>query len=431
MILAGSFLRHRANHTREALLIAVALGVSSAFNLASLLLWVRLLSPAEFGTLTLVTTAALLLNALGFEWLRLAGARSLTDPSSPHGVSADRLSAWIYLGSLLAAALALAVGAATMAGVATPGLASGWNLAVLLLALSEMPFAAMTLVARLRISAPIYAAAMIGRSALTLGGSLILHRFVGGALAIVAATALAQLGITGLATTRDPLWRDALTRQSSRSDRADLLRLGAPLIAVSALALVAATVDRYLVAHLLGLAAAGRYAAPAELVGKTLGFAWMAINLSAYPLLVRIWERDGPAAAARALNRNLVILLGAGLPILIAFLAFPGAIAAALLGPASLPFAAQLLPWLAAAALLRLLVSFHFGVALQLARRMGLLILPPLVTLGLLLAFARPAIEANGLIGFAQLLLLAQGAGTLSAWLLARGALAPGRARPA
>ncbi|MEO7787195.1 MAG: hypothetical protein ABIR77_05140 [Sphingomicrobium sp.] len=405
------------------MVIAGGLALASAINLGGLMLWVRLLPPAAFGTLSLVGGAALMLNALGFEWLRLAGARSLIDPQATHGISLARLAAWLQLAALVAAALATLTVVATLSHRAAPGLTPGWNLAILLLVLSEMPFAAMTLVARLRFAATTYAFAMIARAALALIGGLFLLRAGGGALAIVAATALAQLAVTVGAVARDPLWRTSFSHHPTRADRADLVRLGAPLIASAALALAAATADRYLVAHFLGIEAAGRYAAPAELVAKTLGFVLMAINLSAYPILVRSWERDGPAATARALDRNLALLLGAALPILVAFTLFPTALAAIMLGRGSLPLAAALLPWLAAATLLRLLVSFHFAVALQLAKRMTLLVVPPLVTLALLVPLAAPVIAEGGLLGLARLLAVAQGAGTISAWLLARRVL--------
>jgi len=421
----GSLWLNRPLRARPRLAIATGLAVSSAFNLAGLLLWVRLLTPAEFGTLSLVASAALMVNALGFEWLRLAGARTLADPAAPDGVSLARLAAWLGVAAVVAATFALGTLGATGLALAPPGLTPRWNGAILLLALSEMPFAAVTLVARLRFSATTYAVAMIARSALALGGGVLLVVSGGGPLAIVAATAAAQLGVTAVVIGRDRLWRSSLQGPSTRSDRTELVRLGSPLILGSALALAAGTVDRYLVADGLGVAAVGQYAAPAELVAKTLGFALMAINLGAYPLLVRAYERDGPAAAARALERNLPHLLGAALPILLAMTLFPYFVSRALLGSASQPIAAELLPWLAAAALLRLLVSFHFAVALQLARRMALLSIPPLVMLVLLVPFGPAVLTTRGLVGFAQLLFAAQAAGALSAWWLARRALPP------
>lgn len=418
----------RLRFVQSAVITTTGLIVSSALNFAALLLWIRLLPPAQFGLLALATSAGQLLNAIAFEWLRLAGARSLADPRAAHGVDSRILAAWLRVAAIAAAIVTAAIGAATLARVAPPGLSPSWNIAVLLLGASEMLLAAITLVARLRLRAATYAAAMVGRSALALGLGLVVVRHGAGAAGIVAATALVQLVITGIAVAADPLWRTAVAIRSSPRDRAALVRLGMPLIAASALALAAATVDRTLVAHSLGVAAAGRFAAPAELVAKTLGFALMAANLSAYPLLVRTWERDGPAATARALDRNLVVLLALGLPISAGLTWLAPSMAAMLFNPAAAPLAARLLPWLAGAALLRLLVTFHFGVALQLARRMGLLIIPSLVTLFILVPLAAPVIAAAGLEGFSRLLFASQAAGALTAWALARHAFALARA---
>ena len=419
----GSIWSFAFSRVSSRVVVATGLAVSSAFNFVGLLLCVRLLTPEEFGALSLVTSAALMLNALGFEWLRLAGARSLTDPGAPDGISLSRLAAWLRVAGVLAFTFLVGTLGASALGLAPPSLLPRWNGPILLLALSEMPFAAVTLVARLRLSAGRYATAMVLRSALALAGGTLLVLGGGGALAIVAATAAAQLGVSALVIGGDRLWRNAILQRSTRMHRTNLVRLGAPLILSSALAFAAGTVDRYLVATTLGVAAVGHYSAPAEMVAKTLGFALLAINLGAYPLLVRTYERDGPAAAAAALNRNLLLLLGAGSPILLAMVLFPHPIARLLLGSASPPITGDLLPWLAAAALLRLLVTFHFAVALQLARRMALLAIPSMVTLALLMPFASGVIAARGLVGFAQLLFAAQGAGAITGWWLARRAL--------
>ena len=402
---------------------AGGLAISSALNLAALLLWVRLLPPAEFATLTLATTAALLVNALAFDWLRQASARILPDPTSPDGISRERLAAWIRTAAITLAIVVAALVIVTLLGLAPPGLSPRWNIAVFALAISEAHLAAIALVARLAFSSRRYAAIMVARSGLALLFGVTLVHFGGGAAGIIAGTAFAQFLVSAIANRHNKLWKSALHAVPHAPHRADLLRLGLPLMAGCALALLSATIDRTLVAAALGLAAAGHFAAPAELIGKALGFAFIAVNLTAYPLLVHAWERDGPRAAVAALDRNLRLLLSLGLPVAAAATFAPHLLAKLLLGPAQAATAAPLLPWLAAATLLRLLVAFHFGIALQLARRMGLLLVPPLVTLAILVPLSAPALHDGGLLRFAQLLFLAQAAGALSAWALARHSL--------
>ena len=401
-----------------AIVTTCGLAVSSALNLVALLVWVRLLSPAAFGTLALVTAAGLIANALAFEWLRLAGARTLFDAVSPDEIAPAGLAAWIRTSGWSALLLAGAAVIAGMAGVGPPGLPPVWNGAIVLIAASEMLLAAVTLVARLRLRASTYAAMMVGRSALALALGALSVRLGLGAAGVVGGLVLGQLLIAAVAALRDPLWRLAIHARPSTADRRELIRVGVPLIAGSALALVAAMIDRYLVGAQLGVAAAGQFAAPAELVAKTLGFAMMAVNLSAYPLLVRTYELHGETAAARAVERNGAVLLAVALPIVsvIVFLGRP--LSAALLG-ARYPLAPILLPWLAGAAALRLLVTFHFGVALQLARRTKLLLPPPALSLLILLLGASPAMGAAGLKGLAMLLFAAQLAGAVLAAMLA------------
>jgi O-antigen/teichoic acid export membrane protein len=409
---------------------AGGLAVSSAVNLAALLLWVRLLPPTEFATLTLATTAALLVNALAFDWLRQASARILPDPTSPDGISRERVAAWIRAAAITFAAVVAVLVLATLLGLAPPGLSPRWNIAIFALAISEAHLAAITLVARLAFSPRRYAAIMVARSGLALLLGVTLIHFGGGAAGIIAGTALAQFLVSALANRRNSLWKTALHAVPHAPHRAALLRLGLPLMAGCALALLSATIDRTLVAAALGLAAAGHFAAPAELIGKALGFAFMAVNLTAYPLLVHAWERDGPRAATAALDRNLRTLLALGLPIAATATLAPHLLASLLLGPAQADTAAPLLPWLAAATLLRLLVAFHFGIALQLAKRMSLLLVPPIVTLTILVPLASPALHGGGLLRFVQLLCFAQAVGALSAWALASHSLCAQQPQP-
>ena len=394
------------------LITTAGLAGSSVLNLVALLAWARLLSPTEFGTLALVNAAGLMAYALAFEWLRVAGARSLYDPVADD-VSPARLGAWVRTVALALVALSLLAVGATITGVAPPGLEPRWNIAVLLFAASEMLLGATTLVARLRLHAWTCAMIMTGRSLVAFVIGLLLVRAGTGAAGVVTGVVSAQLLVTVTAIFNEPIWRSAVAHRASRWDQGELVRLGAPLIAGSALALAAGIADRSIVGAQLGLAAAGEFTAPAELVAKTLGFAMMTINLSAYPLLVRAHNRRG------ALRRNGTVLLAVSLPILAGMVLAAEPVCALLLG-SRYPGAPRLLPCLAVAAFMRLLVTFHFGVAVQLSRRMAWLLPPPALALAIMLVAAPAAIRAGGLEGMAMLLCAAQAASLLLAALIAR-----------
>ena len=413
MNLSGTFRKN----TRLAVMVGPlvttgGLAISSLLNLAALLAWVRLLAPAEFGTLALVNSAGLMAYALAFEWLRIAGAQSLYDVVLDD-VAPARLGACIRVGTIALLLLSVLALGATLIGIAPPGLNPRWNIAALLFAVSEMLLASTTLVARLRLHAWTCALVMVGRSAAAFVIGLTLVELGFGAAGVILGIVVAQGIVTTVAIFSEPVWRSALARPASRKDEVELVRLGAPLIAGSVLALAAGIADRSIVAAQLGLAAAGAFTAPAELVAKTLGFGMMAINLSAYPLLVRAQDRRD------ALRRNGAILVAASLPIFAVLVFFADPLSALLLGE-RYPLAPRLLPWLAGAALMRLLVTFHFGVAVQLSRRMAWLLPPPALALVILVVAAPAAIRTAGLEGMTMLLCAAQAASLLLAAGIAR-----------
>ena len=350
--------------------------------------------------------------ALAFEWLRIAGAPSLYDVVLDD-VAPARLGACIRVGTIALLLLSVLALGATLIGIAPPGLNPRWNIAALLFAVSEMLLASTTLVARLRLHAWTCALVMVGRSAAAFVIGLTLVELGFGAAGVIVGIVVAQGIVTTVAIFSEPVWRSALARPASRKDEVELVRLGAPLIAGSVLALAAGIADRSIVAAQLGLAAAGAFTAPAELVAKTLGFGMMAINLSAYPLLVRAQDRRD------ALRRNGAILVAASLPIFAVLVFFADPLSALLLGE-RYPLAPRLLPWLAGAALMRLLVTFHFGVAVQLSRRMAWLLPPPALALVILVVAAPAAIRTAGLEGMTMLLCAAQAASLLLAAGIAR-----------
>lgn len=395
------------------------LALASLFNLAALLLWVRWLGPAAFGTLALLGAAGLLANALAFEWLRLAGARMLILDGQ---VSPTILAAWVRAAAVTSVLLITLSAFAMALGLAPFGLQPGWTAAVALLALSEMAIGAAALVERLRLRPWRFAALLVGRALLSLVGGIIAVASGAGVAGIVGAMITAPIAVAVTVAARDPLWRSAFTRRPTGLK--PLLSLGAPLLPASLLQLATSLADRLLAGALLGSAAAGALAAPADLVARTLGFAMMALNLTAYPMLVRLFDGDDPAATAYALRRNGLTLLAIGIPLTASFVLLASPLTALLLGP-SYRAAAALLPWLAGAALLRLIAAFHYGVRFQLERRMALLLPGPAVALLLLLCGAPAAVSADGLLGLAKLGFLAQAAGLAVSALLARRLVTP------
>jgi O-antigen/teichoic acid export membrane protein len=409
---------------RSAMVTTAALAVSSGLNFIALFFWVRLLGPAEFGLYSLISAAALFLNAMLFEWLRVVGARTLYDPKAPFDIDPVQADSILALVAIITGLFGV-----TFLGISAIGLHIGgidisrWALLIFLFVMSEMALAMLNIVSRVRLLAWQFFATMVARSAVSLVFGLVLViGFNASAQNVIIATVLAQILTAAIIIVRDPLWRQLRLGKSSSANRAGMaqvLKLGAPLIISAALSFGVSIVDRYLVGGIIGPASVGYYSAPADVLQKTLGFLMMAINIAAYPVLVRAYEDRGQSIARKILEDNFALQLALGLPVAIAFIILAPGLANLLLGAAYRDTATILLPWIGFAALFRLLTNMHLLMVFQLTRRMKLMLVAPCITLAILVPGAIWALPRYGLLGMAIVALAAHAVSYLVCAVLA------------
>jgi len=409
---------------RPAVLNTASLGISSGLNFVSLLLWVRLLPAEEFGRYTLITTTALLINAILFEWARIVGARTLYSPTAATRIDPDRANALFTI--LLTIIVALAIVTATLffSGRTLFGLSAQWLWLLFLFVVSEVTLTMLNIVSRARNTPWHTFGVLVTRSALSLAIALVLvlgyHLGLAGVLlGVIIGQGTAAIG--GIAT--DAVWRRLRLSGSRREDReimGGMLKLGAPLMLSSGLSYGVGVLDRYQVEHILGTSSVAYYAAPADLLQKTLGFAMLAVNITMYPAMVRAYEDEGPDKARVLLEGNAVMYVAMCLPVLVAATMLAGPVSHLLLGARLAPQSAPLLPLVTAAALLRLLTIYHLQVAFQLTRHMRLLMIAPALAITTFVLLGPLSLHRYGLMGIAGVSLLAQASGYMVSALLAR-----------
>lgn len=379
-----------------------ALGISSGLNFLSLIVWTHLLSPAEFGTYALVSATVLFLNATIFEWLRLTASRLLYDPAAEHQLNPDIANALATVG--LGLILLLLPVALSLRGfqVHFMGVAPDWWPAMWLWLFSEMLFAISTVGARLRLLSWRFFAMMTLRSSLSLAvGAVLVWFFDMGALGVAIGILGAQIGCAVLANVTDAAWRNLRPLQARAADLKEILRYGAPLIVSSGLGYASAVADRYIVSSTLGKAAVGQYSVSVDLMQKTVIFLMLAVNLSAYPAIVRAFENEGREAGEKILAENFIVYLMIGAPAAAVLAALSPGVAHLFVGPSFRDTVAMLLPYVAIAAILKALTTFHLSVALQLVKKTRLLIISPAVNLALLVPSGIIGVKLAGLTGMA------------------------------
>jgi O-antigen/teichoic acid export membrane protein len=149
----------------------------------------------------------------------------------------------------------------------------------------------------------------------------------------------------------------------------ELFAYGAPLAFVFLATAALAVSDRLLIAVHVGAAAAGAYAVAFAIADRVMQLLLLPVPLAAKPVLFAAWEREGEAAARPLLQRSAHWLIALGFPAATILIVSPEPIARLLAGGGLAGDAARVIPWLAVGSLLSCLLTLHFSLAFQLARK--------------------------------------------------------------
>ncbi len=164
------------------------------------------------------------------------------------------------------------------------------------------------------------------------------------------------------------LWKNIYYKQVDRGLLYELVQYGLPLGATFVLSFVISTSDRYLIAWLIDEKAVGLYSAGYDLAQFSLGMLMMIVNLAAYPIIVLALEHEGIEAASNQLKRQGLLLLAVAAPATAGFVVLAENISAVLLGTEFRVSAANILPWIACAALVGGIKAYYFDLAFQLGK---------------------------------------------------------------
>ena len=165
------------------------------------------------------------------------------------------------------------------------------------------------------------------------------------------------------------VWRVVRVKLLERPLFAELAAYGLPFAMTGALGAFISLSDRYIIEVLIGTEATGLYAASYDLVMRTLHVLMMVVAMACSPIVLRVYEAEGRAAAAPFIRRQGELLLGLALPAAIAFIMLAPAITFALLGKEFQQAARALIPWIAAATVLSGFQAFYLSLAFSLPKR--------------------------------------------------------------
>jgi O-antigen/teichoic acid export membrane protein len=381
--------------------------ISAVFGLINVVVFTRLFAPAEFGTYVLGVGFATTMSIFANSWLRLPIMREQArcDGTDVRGI--------ILPGLMLSFMLA----PAGYVAARLAGLPADTSLAAVGLAVVIGLFETSQDLLRARLQAFTLLKATALRA--------VLLPVLGIAFATAAPTGVLLLVASAIAyfLTVVVFMRQAWHGAHVRFDGARLMRLawaGLPLTISLTLLTLSGVIDRFVIAYLVGPAAAGQYTAGADLVRQALIIPAVSASAAFVPLAVQILANRGRSAVHAHLDESLEFLLAIVLPACIGFAIAAPHIANVVLGPEFRAVAREVMPVVALAVIFQILTYQYLHISFLLSERNAVYVLNTGSVLAFNIVVTYFLIEHYGMIGAAWGRLAAEVFGFLGALALTR-----------
>lgn len=338
-------------------------------GLLTIVVFTRVLSPAEYGAYALGYSAMTLVHTGLFTWAEAAMAR-FQARAAQDGETADYLAtlyrAWALLAGVFPVVAGLLVWLAPLPAGSKQAVAAAMA-AILFRSLAKMAQE------RRRAAGEVTSAALLD-VAQTIGGFAIGAAMAllgaGGAAPLIGAGAIAALCIAVVLPKELALSKGG---QFSKARASAYLAYGLPVAGSLILALVIAATDRFLLAAFLNEQAVGVYHAGYSLANRTLDVMFVWLGMAGGPAMVAALERGGERALQATAREQASFMLLLTLPAAAGLALVAAPLAQVMVGPDLAAGAGRVTPWVAFAGLLSGLTTYYLHQAFTLGRRTHLL----------------------------------------------------------
>ncbi len=405
---------------RNAAIYGGALLLPRLAAFVALIVFSRIVAPAEYGYFALFVTSAELLNAVLFNWIRLALLRLYPEYESAGRISVLRRTCLAMTG--VAAVVSVPIGA-LMALVAAPDrtIAFSLLLGVMTFANGAVRLRLAELQAQER-SLP-YFGIEVSRAVLSLVLSLALVEVMEPHFETLSAGfAIASLAVALVCLV--PFARELSHPGLDRPAVTAIVSYAGPIVPITVLESLIPLTERYVIQLVVGPAAVGIYAATQNLVQQPINMLASAVGLAAFPMVMRSAELEGNGSAQTRLGEVGSYLFALGLPAVAGLIMLRTEIASVVLGEEFRAQAATLIPWIAVTALLVNLKFHYFDVAFHVTRRLLVQVASLLPATLLTAPFIYVFLKMFGLPGAAAGSCLAFSLSVVASWLAGRRLLA-------
>ena len=324
----------------------------------ALSVYTHLLTPEQYGVYTLIFTAAMFVNTSIFNWLPVGMVRFWPGGTFTEATFISTLG--VLYRALSLPIIILAVLIALFIDTEKVPYLMAWL--VLLCGFVSHRFGLLLKTAQMQPTS--YALMIISYSvlALALGTAFI---YLGwGPMGLLIGVAAGMLLPSIIQTFRiwlkfDPtLYSPELTQK--------LMIYGMPLAASFLLDEIANVSDRYMLAWLSGEAEAGKYAVGYDLAGNSILMVMNAVNLAAYPMIVKLLDTEGKEAALEYFKTYAMLLLGLSIPAVVGLSLVGPNIVDLVIGDQYKESVTLLLPWVSSAIFFMGAGAFYMHLPFQL-----------------------------------------------------------------
>ena len=326
---------------------------------AALSLYTHLLSPDEYGTYTLIFAGTVLLHNVLFNWLPAGTLRFWSNEDFDNQTFTSTLASSYIKISLFLFVIAL-IGVFYFWDKPAVGWIS--SAYIFLIALAIFTITQNLFTAKIEPEYYAYLAISYSILALAIGGILAYLGF--GAVGAVTGIALGYL-IPSLFVFKK-MWLPHKKEAYSPELFKKLLTYGLPLASAAFLEELVKVSDRFMLAGLQDKAQAGLYAVGYDLSGNSILMIMSAINLAAYPVIIKLLDTEGKEAAIDYFRHYVILLLGIAIPAAIGLNLVGPDLVYLLIDPAYHEPVIYLLPWITFSIFLMGLQAFYFDLAFQL-----------------------------------------------------------------
>jgi O-antigen/teichoic acid export membrane protein len=383
--------------------------ISAVFGLINVMVFTRLFAPAEFGTYVLGVGFASIATSFMSNWLRLPIMREQArgDGTDIRGI----LLPGLLLSGLLAPLIylvAVLTGFSSASALAAAGLALAVGVFEVGQDLMRAHLKAFTVM-----KATVLRAVLVSVFGITV--SIAGHTGV----LLLMSSAFAYL-LAALAFASN-VWAGTVIS----FDRARLIALakaGIPFTASVTLYSLSSVIDRFIIAHLIGPAAAGQFSAGADLVRQALIIPAISAAAAFCPLAVQIYANKGGDAARSHLEECFEFLLAIVLPASVGFAVVSTPIADVVFGPDFRIMAAAAMPIVSIAVIFQIMSYQYLHIGFLLSERNSFYFWNTSLVLVVNLLVSYVLIERLGAVGAAWGRLVAEMFGFASALVLTRWA---------